>query len=64
MKRIKLFETFKIGDYNIRLANIEDYTQIKKICNQNREWLPFVMRVAIEDSIKRDEVIIAEERVS
>ncbi len=60
MKRIKLFEAFKSVDYNIRLANVEDYTQIKKICNQNREWLPFVMRVAIEESIKRDEVIVVE----
>lgn len=63
MKYISTFKLFEFNqhDYEIRLATTGDYTSIKKICNQNREWLPFVMRVAIEESIGRGEVMVAEE---
>lgn len=44
----------------IRKVVTEDYPRIKKISNQHREYLPFVMRVAIEDSIKRGGVYVAE----
>jgi ribosomal protein S18 acetylase RimI-like enzyme len=48
------------SDVLIRKASDDDYPSIKKIANEHRKFLPFVMRVAIEDSIKRDEVYVAE----
>lgn len=56
MKYIKLFESF---NFLIRLAKNEDYPFIKKISNQWKSELGFVMRVAIEESIKKDEVYVA-----
>lgn len=47
-------------DVNIRKAVPDDYPRIKKISNQHREYLPFVMRVAIGESIKRGGVYVAE----
>lgn len=43
----------------IRKANIDDYKEIKRISNQHREYLPFVMRVSIEESIKNNGVFVA-----
>jgi ribosomal protein S18 acetylase RimI-like enzyme len=45
--------------FSVRLAVNDDYREIKRIANQHREYLPFVMRVAIEESIKRNEVLVA-----
>lgn len=43
-----------------RLAVNSDYKGIKYIANQWRSELGFVMRVAIEDSIKKSEVFVCE----
>ncbi len=59
MRYIKKFESFKDNMVYRNAKNI-DYPDIKRISNQHREYLPFVMRVAIEDSIKRNEVIVCE----
>ena len=58
MRYLSTFES--LNNIVYRIANNQDYVSIKKIANQHREYLPFVMRVAIEDSIKRDEVLVAE----
>lgn len=44
-----------------RNATNDDYSEIKRISNQHRNYLPFVMRVAIEESITRNEVVVAED---
>lgn len=57
LKSPKVLESNKSIIY--RSANNSDYTEIQRITNQHKKYLPFVMRVAIEDSIKRNEVIVA-----
>ena len=57
LKSPKVLESNKSIIY--RSANNSDYTEIQRINNQHKKYLPFVMRVAIEDSIKRNEVIVA-----
>ena len=55
---VTIFEILKSPKV-YRSANNSDYTEIQRITNQHKKYLPFVMRVAIEDSIKRNEVIVA-----
>lgn len=37
----------------IRLATVDDLKDIKKIANQNREFIGFVMNVALKESIEK-----------
>ena len=45
--------------FDIRPATEEDYPQIKRIANQHRQFLPFVMRVSIVEATKGGEVYVA-----
>lgn len=42
----------------IRLAIPDDLKRIKQICNQNREFIGFVMNVALKESIKKDSLLV------
>lgn len=44
----------------IRLATIEDLKSIKRIANQNREFIGFVMNVALKESIDKKSLFVAE----
>jgi ribosomal protein S18 acetylase RimI-like enzyme len=44
----------------IRLANENDLDRIKQIANQNREFIGFVMKVALKESIKNHSLLVYE----
>lgn len=44
----------------IRLATVDDLKTIKKIANQNREFIGFVMNVALAESIKNKSLNVVE----
>ena len=44
----------------IRLAKDEDLDRIKQIANQNREYIGFVMKVALRESIKKKSLFVYE----
>jgi ribosomal protein S18 acetylase RimI-like enzyme len=44
----------------IRLANEDDLDRIKQIANQNREFIGFVMKVALKESIKKNSLLVFE----
>lgn len=44
----------------IRLANSGDFKEIKRIANQNREFIGFVMNVALEESVKNKSLLVIE----
>lgn len=45
----------------IRLATEHDLTDIKRIANQNREFIGFVMKVALMDSIQKKSLLVFED---
>lgn len=45
----------------IRLATTEDLTVIKQIANQNREFIGFLMKVALIESISKKSLFVFEE---
>lgn len=44
----------------IRLAKEEDLPRIKQIANQNREFIGFVMNVALKESITKNSLLVYE----
>lgn len=44
----------------IRLAKEEDLNRIKQIANQNREFIGFVMKVALKESILKNSLLVYE----
>lgn len=44
----------------IRLATEEDLVKIKQIANQNREFIGFVMNVALKESISKNSLLVYE----
>jgi N-acetylglutamate synthase-like GNAT family acetyltransferase len=44
----------------IRLATENDLARIKQICNQNREFIGFVMKVALKESIEKKSLLVYE----
>lgn len=49
----------------IRLATVDDLKDIKRIANQNREFIGFVMNVALKESIEKQslKVLIKDESI-
>lgn len=45
----------------IRLATEHDLTDIKRIANQNREFIGFVMKVALMESIQKKSLLVFED---
>lgn len=45
----------------IRLATENDLVRIKQIANQNREFVGFVMNVALKESIKKSSLLVYEQ---
>lgn len=45
----------------IRLATEHDLTDIKRIANQNREFIGFVMRIALIDAIQKKSLLVFED---
>lgn len=57
-----LYESFLNSENGViyRLGNEDDLRPIKKITNQLRDTLPFVMNVALKEAISKDELYVAE----
>lgn len=45
----------------IRLATDHDLTDIKRIANQNREFIGFVMKIALIEAIKKRSLLVFED---
>lgn len=45
----------------IRLASEHDLTDIKRIANQNREFIGFVMKVALMEAIQKKSLLVFED---
>lgn len=56
--RIRRLDEMLAG-FDVRPAVEDDYDQIKRIANQHRNFLPFVMRIAIAESIKEGGFFVA-----
>lgn len=46
----------------IRLASEHDLTDIKRIANQNREFIGFVMKVALMEAIQKKSLLVFEDQ--
>lgn len=58
---LKIFKQFENSNEIIyRLGNENDIKSIKKITNQLRQELPFVMNVVLMDAISKDELYVAD----
>ena len=60
MKYLKTFENKNSSDIVYRLGVEEDLKGIKRLTNQLRNELPFVMNVTLREAISRDELYVAE----